>query len=126
MTIKVKRLISLGGTALVVPLVLTLSANVLAADAGSKALAAEGKKIAFNRKKGNCLACHMMSDGRMPGNVAPPLIGMKGRYPDKSKLKAQIWDATVANPESTMPPFGKHNVLSDDELDKVVEFVWTL
>lgn len=125
MTIKVKRLVCMGSTALVLPLLLAVGFNASAADTGSK-VAAEGKKIAFSRKKGNCLACHMMSDGQMPGNIAPPLIGMKGRYADKAKLRAQIYDPEVANPETTMPPFGKHNILSDKELDKVVEFVWTL
>ncbi|OOZ36367.1 sulfur oxidation c-type cytochrome SoxX [Solemya velesiana gill symbiont] len=97
---------------------------VLAAKGAS--MVEEGKKIAFDRKKGNCLACHMMGDGASPGNIAPPLLAMKSRYPDKAKLRAQIWDATTANPDSTMPPFGKHNILSASELDKIVEYVWTL
>ncbi|MES9844441.1 MAG: sulfur oxidation c-type cytochrome SoxX [Candidatus Sedimenticola sp. 6PFRAG5] len=98
--------------------------SVLAAKGAS--IAEEGKKIAVNRKKGNCLACHMMGDGVSPGNLAPPLIAMKSRYPDKAKLRAQIWDPAVANPDTSMPPFGKHNILSASELDKLVEYVWTL
>jgi sulfur-oxidizing protein SoxX len=86
----------------------------------------EGKELAFSRKKGNCLACHSMADGESPGNIAPPLIGMKARYPEKEKLKAQIWDATKVNEESPMPPFGTHKILSAAEIDKVVEFVWGL
>ena len=86
----------------------------------------EGKALAENRKKGNCLACHMMGDGAYPGNIAPPLVAMQARYPSKEKLRAQIWDATVMNPDSPMPPFGKHKVISDAELDKIVEYVWTL
>ena len=40
------------------------------ATAGSdQASIAEGKKIAFNRKKGNCLACHMIADGSLPGDI---------------------------------------------------------
>ena len=35
---------------------------------------AEGKKLAFDRKKGNCLACHMIDDGELAGNSGPPLI----------------------------------------------------
>ena len=54
---------------------------------------AEGKKVAFDRKKGNCLACHMMSDGALPGNIGPPLIAIKARFPDKAALREQIWDA---------------------------------
>ncbi len=86
----------------------------------------EGKALAFNRKKGNCLACHMIEGGNLPGNIAPPLIAMKGRYPNKADLRKQIWDPTINNPESSMPPFGKHDLLTKSELDKVVEFIWSL
>ncbi len=86
----------------------------------------EGKALAFDRKKGNCLACHMIQGGNLPGNIAPPLIAMKGRYPNKEDLRKQIWDPTISNPESSMPPFGKHEVLTKSELDKVVEFIWSL
>jgi sulfur-oxidizing protein SoxX len=51
---------------------------------------------------------------------------MQTRFPDKAKLRAQIWDSTKANPNSMMPPFGRHKILSEDEIDKVVEFIYTL
>jgi sulfur-oxidizing protein SoxX len=86
----------------------------------------EGQKIAFDRKKGNCLACHNIKDAPSPGNIAPALLAMKTRYPTKEDLRKQIWDATIKNPESTMPPFGKHGILSEAELEKVVEYIWTL
>jgi len=86
----------------------------------------EGKSIAFNRKKGNCLACHAIEGGALPGNIGPPLVNMKQRYPNKAKLRSQIWDATENNPNSIMPPFGKHQILSSDEVNKVVEFVHSL
>jgi sulfur-oxidizing protein SoxX len=88
-----------------------------------------GKDLAFDRKKGNCLACHAMPtqpDAESAGLYGPPLIAMSARYPDKAKLRAQIWDATVANPSSTMIPFGKHGVLSEQEIDKVTDFVYGL
>jgi len=91
-----------------------------------EATIAEGKKIAFNRKKGNCLGCHMIANGALPGNVGPPLIAMKARFPDKAKLRAQIWDATTANPKTIMPPFGRHNILSDQEVDKITDFIHSL
>ncbi len=89
-------------------------------------IVAAGKAIATGRSQGNCLACHMIEDGESPGNIGPPLIAMKARFPDKAKLRAQIWDATAVNPESAMVPFGRLKVLSDDEIDKVVEYIWTL
>ena len=87
---------------------------------------ADGKKVAFDRKKGNCLACHMIAGGSLPGNIGPPLIAMKARYPDKAKLRAQIWDATEANPNSIMPPFGKHMILTEKEVDLITEFIHSL
>ena len=86
----------------------------------------EGKKIAFDRKKGNCLACHAIEGGSLPGNIGPPLVNMKDRYPDKKKLRAQIWDATRTNPNTIMPPFGRHKILNEQEIDKVVEFIHSL
>ena len=93
---------------------------------GASSVVEKGKAVAIDRKKGNCLACHMMDDGTLPGNIGPPLISMKLRFPDKAKLRAQIWDATVANPNSIMIPFGRHKVLSEEEIDQIVEYVYTL
>jgi len=86
-----------------------------------------GKDLAFNNKKGNCLACHLMPG--VPGaisstTIGPPLIGMKARFPDKAKFRAQVWDATKANPKTSMPPFGKHQILSEQEIDKIVDFIY--
>jgi len=98
---------------------------VSAADAASSAIE-KGKAVAVDRKKGNCLACHAMDDGALPGNIAPPLVSMKLRYPDKAKLRKQIWDATAVNPNSIMPPFGRHQMLSEEEIDQITEYVYTL
>ena len=103
-----------------------LGAMTLIMPATATAASADnGKKVAFDRKKGNCLACHAIAGGDLPGNIGPPLVAMKARFPDKAKLRAQIWDATVANPETPMPPFGSHHILTDREIDQVVDFIWT-
>ncbi len=109
-----------------------LSGNVLAqAPAGATAPKEEmtGKELAFNNRKGNCLACHAMPtvpDAVSAGLYGPPLIAMSARFPDKAKMRAQIWDATVLNPATTMIPFGKHGVLTEAEIDKVTDFVYGL
>ncbi len=87
---------------------------------------AQGKELAFNRSKGNCLACHAAGDGQLAGTIGPPLVGMKQRYPDKAALRAQIWDATTRNPRSMMPPFGRHRILTEEEIDLVVDYIYTL
>ena len=86
----------------------------------------KGKAVAVDRKKGNCLACHAMDDGSLPGNIGPPLVAMKARFPDKAKLRAQIWDSTVANPNSIMPPFGRHRMLSEEQIDQITDYIYTL
>jgi len=89
-------------------------------------MVADGKKVAFDRKKGNCMTCHIMAGATLPGNIGPPLIAMKARFPDKAKLRAQIWDATAKNPNTIMPPFGLHRILSDKEIDLVTEYIYSL
>ncbi len=94
--------------------------------ATAESLVAEGKKIAEDRKKGNCFTCHDYKGAHLAGNIGPPLVAMKARFPDKAKLRAQIYDATKINPHSMMPPFGKYGLLSDKEIDAITEWVYTL
>ena len=112
-----------------------LSGNVLAQATATPSGAAApkkeetGKDIAFDRSKGNCLSCHAMPtqpDAVSAGQYGPPLIAMSARFPDKARMRAQIWDATTFNAASSMIPFGKHGVLTEAEIDKVADFVYGL
>lgn len=106
-----------------------LSGSALAQTTATQKKEDSGKDIAFNRSKGNCLACHGMPtvpDAESTGLYGPPLIAMSARFPDKAKLRAQIWDATALNPSSSMIPFGKHGVLTEQEIDKVTDFIYGL
>ena len=87
---------------------------------------ADGRSLAFDNKKGNCLACHAIPGepkAESAGNIGPPLVNMKERYPDRAKLRAKIWDATAANPDSVMPPFGRNKILTDQEVDLVTDYI---
>jgi len=112
--------------------VLVLAGSLILSSVPSLSLAADtsvvdqGKAVSFDRKKGNCLACHQIEGGKLAGNIGPPLVAMKARYPDKAKLRAQIWDATKINSNSIMPPFGRQQILSESDIDKIVEFIYTL
>jgi len=86
----------------------------------------QGGCVVIDRAKGNCMACHDIAGVSLAGNLAPPLNYMRERFSDKAKLRAQIWDATAVNPRTIMPPFGKHGILTEEEIDKVVEFLLTL
>lgn len=117
---KIQHVLSL---AVLLGMLTAVSGPVLAAD---EATIKEGKALSFNNKKGNCLACHMIPGGELPGNIGPPLIAMKARFPDVAKLKAQIAEPRTMNPNTIMPPFGAHGILTDDELDKVVAFIHSI
>lgn len=101
-------------------------ATPITANAADDADIAKGKELAFDRKKGNCLACHDIAGGSLPGNIGPPLVSMQTRFPEIDKLRAQIYDARKNNPDTIMIPFGPHAVLSDTEIDMVTKFIHTL
>lgn len=86
----------------------------------------QGESLATERSKGNCLACHMMADGELPGNLGPPLVVMKARFPDRSTLKQQICDASLRNPDSRMPPFCRHRILTEEEVELIIDYLYTL
>jgi sulfur-oxidizing protein SoxX len=67
-----------------------------------------------------------MDGGEATGNIGPPLIAMKARFPDKKVLRQQIWDSTERNPNTMMPPFGKHNILTEEQIDAVTEYIHSL
>lgn len=117
------RLIS---TAASVAALLGVFASPVIHAASQAEMIAEGKRVSFHRQLGNCLTCHAIAGGESPGNVGPPLIAMKARFPDKEVLRAQIYDSTARNPATMMPPFGKHHILTDEQIDAVTEFVYSL
>lgn len=98
----------------------------LTASAADAADIEKGKQLAFDRKKGNCLACHQIEGGTLAGNIGPPLVAMKARFPDYDKMKAQIADPRDNNPNTIMIPFGPHGVLTAQEIELVSQFVYTL
>ena len=107
-------------------LALACAAHVPAGAADSAAAVEEGRQLAFDRKKGNCLSCHMIPGAEEPGNIAVALLAMKSRFPDREMLRRNVWDQTEFRPHAMMPPFGKHGILSEDEIDKIVAYLYTL
>jgi L-cysteine S-thiosulfotransferase len=86
----------------------------------------EGQKIAFDRGKGNCLTCHEIKGGDLPGTIGPPLRDIKTKYPDRNDLIAIVTDETTRNPLTVMPPFGRNHILTEQEINAVVDFLQTL
>ena len=87
---------------------------------------AEGQRLAFDRAKGNCLSCHEINGGDLSGTIGPALKGIQRKYPDRNDLVAILTDETRRNPLTAMPPFGRNRILSQQEIDAIVDFLRTL
>ncbi|WP_297390306.1 sulfur oxidation c-type cytochrome SoxX [Acidiferrobacter sp.] len=88
--------------------------------------AVKGGCIVINRALGNCMACHVIAGTTMDGNVGPALRDLSRRFPNKQALFEQIYDPTINDPYTAMPPFGKDHILTKAQIREVVDFLWTL
>ena len=102
--------------------------------------AANGRKLSVNRKKGNCLACHVMpiSEQSFHGETAPSLYGVGNRL-SEGELRLQLVNSKVTNENTMMPSFyrvtgynrilkkfdGK-TILSAQEVEDIVAYLKTL
>ena len=81
------------------------------------------------RDKGDCASCHQLPEGVGPATRAdfgPRLEGARMRSLGRQGLRAAIADPTAANPDTVMPPFGRHRILEPAEIDRLVEFLHAL
>jgi L-cysteine S-thiosulfotransferase len=101
-----------------------LGAVVLGLTPAAYASPAEGQKLAFNRSKGNCITCHVIKGGTNMGNVGPQLNDMKKRF-SRADLVAIISDETKRNPLTVMPPFKRNLILTDKEIESIIDFLYT-
>lgn len=86
----------------------------------------QGEALAFDRSKGNCLACHTMKGGDVPSNVGPELSQIRARFPDRADLVAILTNEQARNPQTVMPLFGRNLILSKPEIERIVDFLYTL
>ncbi len=92
----------------------------------------QGWCLAITRNKGNCVACHQLNIKSWPntlpeaGNIAPPLAAMQLRFPERDALRQIVADAPSQNPLTTMPPYERHELLTSDEIDRIIRFLLTL
>ena len=103
-----------------------LALFLFACAAHAQSGAAEGQKLAFDRGKGNCLSCHVIKGGAAPGTIGPALADIKTKYPDRNDLIAIVSDETRRNPQTVMPPFGRNRILTEQEINAIVDFLQTL
>ncbi|MEP7068289.1 MAG: sulfur oxidation c-type cytochrome SoxX [Usitatibacter sp.] len=79
--------------------------------------------------KGHCIACHQIPDGVGPAtraDLGPRLEGARMRELGKKALRASLVDPMLANPDTVMPPFGRHRLLDAAEIDRLVDFLHSL
>lgn len=110
----------------VLTVLLAIAAGLAASPARAQSTVAEGQKLAFDRGKGNCLTCHVIKGGDLPGTIGPELKDLKSKYPDRNELVAIIFDETKRNPQTMMPPFGRNRILTEQEISAIVDFLQTL
>jgi sulfur-oxidizing protein SoxX len=81
--------------------------------------------ILSNNNLGNCLACHAVPKHPelVAGNIGPPFVAMKERFPALAKLKAIIYDEQVNNPDTIMPPFGRNKVLTEEQINALARYI---
>lgn len=99
-----------------------------------------GRAVAIDRKRGNCLACHTLPipEQSFHGRIAPPLVGVGGRY-SSDQLRLRVVNPKALNPNSIMPSFfktdGYHRpldefagktILTAQEVEDVVAYLATL
>jgi sulfur-oxidizing protein SoxX len=110
-------------TALPITVCLMITPCITNAGQSQQTTVEQGKKLALKF----CQACHHYAGTEQAGTVAPPLMGIKARFPDRKKLYEIIYDPQVAVKKDTMmPPFGRNELLVKDEIEKIIDFLYTL
>jgi sulfur oxidation c-type cytochrome SoxX len=89
---------------------------------------AQGWRILFDQRLGNCAACHSIPDqnGAKSGiqsTFAPALDGVASRY-STAQLRQWVVDARKINPNTMMPPFGQ--MLAPQQVTDVLAALQTL
>ena len=103
--------------------------------------AANGRKVFMNRKKGNCLACHVnddMSEQSFHGEVGPELNGVADRW-ETAELRGivvnakKMFDGTImpafyrdAGFNRTLKKFDGKAILSAQEIEDLHAYISTL
>ncbi len=103
--------------------------------------AANGRKVFMNRKKGNCLACHVndeMSEQSFHGEVGPELNGVADRW-ETAELRGivvnakKMFDGTImpafyrdAGFNRTLKNFDGKSILSAQEVEDLLAYISTL
>jgi L-cysteine S-thiosulfotransferase len=96
--------------------------------AGLTGDAGKGRALFLSRTKAPCTGCHLVpGDDVWPaGNVGPDLSAIGGRGLTDQYLYAQIYDARVLFPNTSMPPWGGTGVFTPEEIVHLVAYLQSL
>jgi sulfur-oxidizing protein SoxX len=89
----------------------------------------QGLELFIRPDKGYCIACHAVPTSAGPAtrsNVGPALTGSRMRELGSAALHDMLRDPTRASPDTVMPPFGRHRILEEREIDRVTEYLLAL
>lgn len=92
----------------------------------AKPIEMDALKIMTDSNIGNCTSCHAIPavPSIVAGDLGPPFIGMKDRFPDIAKLRAAIADQKASSPQTLMPPFGRNKILTPEQIDVVAQYIY--
>ena len=88
-----------------------------------------GAELFARADKGDCISCHQVPKGAGPAtraDLGPALEGKRMRELGRAALRALLVDPMRANPDTVMPPYGRHRILDSAEIDRVVEYLYAL
>jgi sulfur-oxidizing protein SoxX len=51
---------------------------------------------------------------------------MKARFPNRADLVLILTNEEARNPRTMMPPFGRDLILTADQINQIVDFLYTL
>jgi len=72
----------------------------------------------------HCEQCHEVKGIQNFGNIGPSLVNLKERYPDRKEVAAIIYDETKRNPQTVMLPFGRNLILTQKQIDLIVDYLY--
>jgi len=74
-----------------------------------------------------CQACHYFEGTNQAGTLGPPLVAMRPRFPERTRLEKIIYDPHRATkPDSMMPPFGRNGLLDEHQIQRIIDYLYTL
>jgi len=85
-----------------------------------------GQQLALDSNKGNCHACHNLPGSENSGNIGPPIQNIAQKYPDIKQLQAFLHDPALTYTNTIMPPYGRHRILTEDEIIEITKFIHLL